>query len=142
MIDVFSYDRESLRKTIIDFVKWRSKNECASTYCYHFNPIFRINDGSTALHSSDIAFMFNNISMVPSTYLGKGVAENLQKEMAGRLLAFAKTNVPNIEGSIDWKESDINNVHTMVFAEKCEVKTNFDEKLLNLMEGLKVFGRA
>jgi carboxylesterase type B len=62
--------------------------------------------------------------------------------MAGRLLAFAKTNVPNIEGSIDWKESDINNVHTMVFAEKCEVKTNFDEKLLNLMEGLKVFGRA
>lgn len=142
LIDVFSYDRESLRKTIIDFVKWRSKNECASTYCYHFNPIFRINDGSTALHSSDIAFMFNNISMVPSTYLGKGVAENLQKEMAGRLLAFAKTNVPNIEGSIDWKESDINNVHTMVFAEKCEVKTNFDEKLLNLMEGLKVFGRA
>lgn len=142
LIDVISYDRESMRKTVIDFVKCRCENGCESTYCYHFNPIFRINDGCTALHSSDIVFIFNNIAMVPSTYLGEGVAEKLQNEMAGRLLAFTKTNVPNIEGGVEWTASSKDVVNTMVFAEECEVKPDLDKKLLKVMEGLKVFGKV
>ena len=117
-------------------IKCRYDNGCAPTYNYHFNPIFKINDGSTALHSSDIAFMFKNIDMVPSTYLGDGVAEYIQHEMADRLLSFAKTGQPQLEGDIVWPQCSSNTINTMIFAEKCEIKQNFDKKLIDYLLSL------
>ena len=136
LIDLLAFDYEMLRKVSCDMIKCRYDNGCAPTYNYHFNPIFKINDGSTALHSSDIAFMFKNIDMVPSTYLGDGVAEYIQHEMADRLLSFAKTGQPQLEGDIVWPQCSSNTINTMIFAEKCEIKQNFDKKLIDYLLSL------
>lgn len=129
LIDVLAYDVEMMRRTTCEMVKCRCEHECAPTYNYYFNPIFRINDGSTALHSSDISFMFKNIHMVPSTYMGDGVAEYIQHEMADRLLNYAKTGEPQLNDDIYWDESSVDEINTMIFSEKCEIKTNFDKDL-------------
>ena len=100
LIDILSYDRKAMREVTLDYVKLRCNHGCAPTYNYHFNPIFKINDGCTALHSSDIVFMFRNIEMVPSTYLGEGIAERLQHQMADRLLNYAKSGNPQLDGEI------------------------------------------
>ena len=126
-----------LREVIYDFIKLRCDSGCAPTYNYHFNPIFRINDGCTALHSSDIVFVFDNIEMVPSTYLGDGVAESLQEQMANRLLSFAKNGDPQLENDIEWIPCTSNSMQTMRFAEKCEVRENYDKELLEAMKDLK-----
>lgn len=137
LIDILSYDRKMLREVIYDFIKLRCDSGCAPTYNYHFNPIFRINDGCTALHSSDIVFVFDNIEMVPSTYLGDGVAESLQEQMANRLLSFAKNGDPQLENDIEWIPCTSNSMQTMIFAEKCEVRENYDKELLEAMKDLK-----
>ncbi|MEA5017891.1 MAG: carboxylesterase family protein [Erysipelotrichaceae bacterium] len=137
LIDVLAYDVEMMRKTTCDMIKCRCDNGCAPTYNYFFNPIFRINDGSTALHSSDIAFMFKNIQMVPSTYMGEGVAEHIQHEMADRLLSFAKTGEPQIDDDIEWKASSSYSIKTMIFSEKCEVRENFDKELIEYLLSIK-----
>jgi len=141
IIDILAYDRTTLRQTVLDLIKTRIDAGCAETYNYHFDPIFRINDGCTALHSSDIVFMFRNIDMVPSTYMGEGVAEGLQHQMADRLLAFAKTGKPNLEGEFEWKPCTADTTYTMRFTENSELKENFDKELLEKMSGLKELGR-
>lgn len=133
LIDVLAYDINMMRKTSCDMVKCRLEHGCTATYNYHFNPIFKINDGSTALHSSDIVFMYKNIHMVPSTYMGEGVAENIQHEMADRLLAYAKTGQPQLEDSVYWPQSTIGTINTLILAEKCEVKQNFDKELIEYL---------
>ena len=133
LIDVLAYDIKMMRKTSCDLVKCRLEHGCAPTYNYHFNPIFKINDGSTALHSSDIVFMYKNIHMVPSTYMGEGVAEYIQHEMADRLLAYAKTNEPQLEDDIYWPQSTSDTINTFIFAEKCEVKQDYDKELMEYL---------
>ncbi|MBQ9840860.1 MAG: carboxylesterase/lipase family protein [Erysipelotrichaceae bacterium] len=137
LIDVLAYDIDMFRNLTCELVKIRCANGCAPTYNYHFNPIFRINDGCTALHSSDIVFMFKNIHMVPSTYMGDGVAEYIQHQMADRLLSYAKTGEPQLEGDIHWDESTADTVNTMIFAKECEVRADFDKELMNYILSIK-----
>ena len=141
LIDILSYDRKAMREVTLDYVKLRCNHGCAPTYNYHFNPIFKINDGCTALHSSDIVFMFRNIEMVPSTYLGEGIAERLQHQMADRLLNYAKSGNPQLDGEIEWPQSTKDEVKTMIFAEECKVKSNYDAELLEAMKDLKVIDK-
>ena len=75
--------------------------------------------------------------MVPSTYLGDGVAESLQEQMANRLLSFAKNGDPQLENDIEWIPCTSNSMQTMIFAEKCEVRENYDKELLEAMKDLK-----
>ena len=133
LIDVLAYGVEMFRKLTCDMVRCRYKHGCAPTYNYLFNPIFKINDGSTALHSSDIAFIFKNIHMVPSTYMGEGIAEYIQHEMADRLLSYTKTGKPQLVDDIYWPESSANTIYTLILAKKCEVRENYDKELMNYL---------
>ena len=81
--------------------------------------------------------MFKNIHMVPSTYMGDGVAEYIQHQMADRLLSYAKTGEPQLEGDIHWDESTADTVNTMIFAKECEVRADFDKELMNYILSIK-----
>jgi len=139
LIDLLTYDCGAVRGATIDFIKARVKAGCNSTYNYFFTPVFGIKDGSTALHSSDIAFIFNNTSLVPSTYLSDNKQEELQYQMAGRLISLAKLGNPQLEGKIEWPKCNENNIYTMIFDRDCSVMEDFDETLLEKMSKIKTF---
>ncbi len=90
-IDILTYDCCCIRPDIYEFAKARVEAGCAPTYCYLFTPILKLNDGTTSSHSTDISFIFNNVDMLPSTDLD-GKEHDIQYEMAGRLIEFAKTD--------------------------------------------------
>lgn len=138
-IDILTYDCAAARGVTIDFIKARIKAGCAATYNYFFTPIFGIHDGSTALHSSDIAFIFHNTDLVPSTYLPCHKEKELEYQMAGRLIALAKKGSPQLEGEIMWPPSSLDTIYTMIFDKSCSVKQNFDQELLDKMSKIKTF---
>lgn len=139
LIDLLTYDCGAARGATIDFIKARIQAGCAPTYNYFFTPIFGIDEGSTPLHSSDIAFIFHNTSLVPSTYLPDNKQEEVEYQMAGRLIAFARTGSPQLEGEILWPKCTEEHIYTMIFDKQCSIKDNFDEVLLEKMSKIKSF---
>ena len=139
LIDILTYDCGAARGATLDFVRERARQGCAPTYNYLFTAVFGINDGSTPLHSSDIAFMFNNTAMVPSTVLDDGKEKDLQFEMAGRLIALAKTGKPQLEGHIKWHPATAESVPTLIFDRQVKEKIDFDRELLSEMSRIKSF---
>lgn len=138
-IDLLTYDCGAARGATIEFIKARIKAGCAATYNYFFTPVFGIQDGSTPLHSSDIAFIFCNTSLVPSAYLPGDKQKELQYQMAGRLIALAKTGSPQLENEIAWPACKEDRIYTMLFDKTCSVKANVDEVLLKKMSRIKTF---
>lgn len=139
LIDILTYDCGAARGATIEFIKARIQSGCSTTYNYFFTPIFAINDGSTPLHSSDIAFIFHNTALIPSTYLPDHKEKELQYQMAGRLIALAKNGKPHLEGEIEWPACNEHSIFTMLFDKSCSVKENFDEELLEKMSYIKSF---
>ena len=138
LIDLLTDDCGAARGAAKEFIRRRIEDGCAETYNYFFTPVFGINEGQTALHSSDIPFIFHNTDKVPSSDLGEATAA-LEHEMAGRFLAFAKTGKPQIENGIDWPACTLDQEATMLFDCSVEVKMNFDTELLEEMSKIKSF---
>ncbi len=136
IIDVLSYDCSIVRQPTLDFVKKRAAEGCAPTYNYLFTALYGINDGSTPLHSSDIVFVFGNTHMVPSTYMD-GYEKEIERQMAGRLLALAKTNEPQLADSFTWHPATADSVPTLILDRVCEEKIDFDKKLLEEMTKIR-----
>ena len=59
--------------------------------------------------------------------------------MAGRLIAFARTGSPQLEGEILWPKCTEEHIYTMIFDKQCSIKDNFDEVLLEKMSKIKSF---
>lgn len=137
-IDILTYDCCCIRADVYEFCKARVDSGCADTYCYLFAPVFKLNDGYTASHSTDIAFIFNNIHMVPSTDLD-GYEDNLQHEMVGRLINFAYSDSPQLDGGAIWHPATSQNLPTMIFDRNTEEKTDFDKELLQGLSKIKTF---
>ncbi|MEA5017892.1 MAG: carboxylesterase family protein [Erysipelotrichaceae bacterium] len=138
IIDILTYDCCCIRPDIYQFCKARVESGCAETYSYLFTPVFKLNDGFTASHSTDIAFIFNNIHMVPSTYLD-GKEQDLQYEMVGRLLNFARNDAPQLEGRSIWHPVNDHSLPTMIFDRSTEEKTDFDKELMEELGKIKTF---
>ena len=137
-IDILTYDCCCIRPDVYEFCQARLRAGCKETYNYMFAPVFKLNDGFTASHSTDIAFIFNNVHMVPSTDLdGKEV--DLQHEMVGRLLAFARGNEPQIEGKDIWHPVTSTAFPTMIFDRETKEKVNFDKELIEELGRFKSF---
>lgn len=136
IIDVLTYDCSIVRKPTLDFVKKRVSEGCAPTYNYLFTALYGINDGSTPLHSSDIVFVFGNTNMVPSTYMD-GYEKEIEYQMAGRLLALAKTGEPQLADRLTWHPAAADSVPTLILDRVCEEKTDFDKELLEEMTKIR-----
>lgn len=138
IIDLLTYDCGAARGAAKEFIQARTKAGCAETYNYFFTPVFGINEGQTALHSSDIPFIFHNTDKVPSSDLGSATTL-LENEMSGRFIAFAKTGKPQLEKGIEWPACTAEKEATMVFDCSTAVKYDFDTELLEEMRKLKTF---
>lgn len=137
-IDILTYDCCCIRPDIYEFAKARLEAGCTDTYCYFFTPVLKLNDGTTCSHSTDIAFIFNNVDMLPSTDLD-GKEYDLQYEMAGRLISFAKTGSPQLESRAIWHPVSEEETPTMVFDRVTEEKIDFDNELVTEMGKIKQF---
>ena len=138
IIDLLTYDCGAARGAAKEFIQRRLEEDCAETYNYFFTPVFGINEGQTALHSSDIPFIFHNTDKVPSSDLGTAT-QVLENEMAGRFIAFAKTGKPQIENGIEWPACTSDHEATMIFDQTVKVKYDFDTELQEEMSKIKTF---
>lgn len=137
-IDILTYDCCCIRPDIYEFAKARVEAGCAPTYCYLFTPILKLNDGTTSSHSTDISFIFNNVDMLPSTDLD-GKEHDIQYEMAGRLIEFAKTGFPQLDSRAVWHPVTKEVTPTMIFDIKTEERNDFDKELMVEMGKIKKF---
>lgn len=137
-IDILTYDCCCIRPDVYQFVKERVKAGCTDTYCYLFTPVLKLNDGQTCSHSTDIAYIFHNVDMLPSTDLD-GKEYQLQDEMATRLINLARYGVPMMESKAVWHPVTEEEVPTMIFDRTVEEKVDFDKELNDEMSKIKHF---
>lgn len=84
-------------------------------------------------HCSEIPFVFNNIGLSPAASAGGREAQALADRISRAWISFARTGNPNHDGLPQWPAFTRTNGYTMIFGNRCEVKENFDEKLLSLL---------
>lgn len=138
LIDMLTYDCAIVRGDAKDYVRKRIVDGCTDTYNYFFKPVFGINEGQTALHSSDIPFIFHNTDKVPSSDLGEATA-NLEKEMSMRFINFAATGTPQFENGIPWTKCEEGKIYTMEYDRQISEKCNYDDELFARLSKLKSF---
>ncbi len=116
-----------------DFTIAKAALKDADVYNYVFNPEFAMDGGSAAWHCSDIPYFFGNIDKAPYTF-SVPYAEQLQKEMMGAFLAYAKTGNPNHADLKGWNPCTEQEVHTMIFGRNSHEEINHDKKLFELFD--------
>ena len=117
------------RNDIVRFMEARAASDPETPgYTYLFAPIFEVLDGRPAWHCSDIPFIFHNTARVPNANI-EGVSDKLEEEIAGALVAFARTGDPNHDGMPAWKPYTKECPATMVFDKESECRVDYDRKL-------------
>lgn len=84
-------------------------------------------------HCSEIPFVFHNISLSPAASAGGLEAKELEERISKAWINFARTGNPNHDGLPLWPAFTRENGYTMIFGNECEVRENFDYKLLSLL---------
>lgn len=103
----------------------------APTWSYVFAYEFPIDEGAGAWHCSDIPFAFHNTKLAPICCI-PGVSDKLEHQYSAAYLNFAKYGDPNDPSLPCWPASTAEDEYTMVFDRTCEVRKNFDKKLMEL----------
>lgn len=113
-------------------IELKANSPEAPTYSYIFSFDFPYDGGHVAWHCSEIPFVFHNTDKVPVCNL-PGVSDKLEEQMFWAWVNFAKTGDPNCDLLPNWPASAPGDEAIMLFDVKCEVKHNFDAKLLDLL---------
>ena len=98
-----------------------------------FAPIFSFDGGRAPWHCADIPFCFRNTDRVPYTHGVEGTGD-LERQLSGAFVSFAKTGNPNNPYIPAWHPVESGKLNTMVFDDVTEERTNYDERLLELIE--------
>jgi len=116
----------------IDYIAKRSAlNDC--TFSYLFNLDQPISGGTSPWHCCDIPYVFHNIDLVEHTHRPDGdnaVAEQVQEQVFGSVMAFARTGNPANPRLPGWQPCSPGCENTMVIGEACDVRQNFDHALI------------
>lgn len=137
--DVLAMDF-STRYGSLDHVSKRAMVKgAAPVYICEMTQDFPIYGGKPAWHCADMPFFMHTAMEYPiNNFEG---SEKLMEDMAGALVAFAKTGDPNHEGMAYWPAFDNETKPTMIFTAEgngSEARFNFDAEIL---EDLKKFDR-
>lgn len=104
----------------------------AGTYLYNFTLEFPMGN-KAAWHCADIPFFFHNTDRVEICSI-PGVAEKLERQIFGAFMSFARTGVPAAPELPAWPSVTGTAEPTMIFDRECEVRTNYDDELLALID--------
>lgn len=102
-----------------------------TVYSYLFSLEFPYQHSRAAWHCADIPFVFHNTEMIPVANIPE-VSDRLEDQMFKAVMNFARTGNPNHEGIPTWPVSTADDIETMIFDRECDVRHNFDDKLLEL----------
>ena len=91
----------SNRLGTMEFCGYRAETCRAKAYNYLFSYTFDYDDGKPAWHCSDIPFAFHNTERVPICWR-TGVSDQLEADVAGAYVAFARYGDPNHAGMDYW----------------------------------------
>jgi para-nitrobenzyl esterase len=83
-----------------------------------------------AMHCMELPFVFNNIQRCEEMTGGGKDAYTLADKMSGAWINFAKIGNPNIKDLPAWPQYTTENGATMIFDNKCQIKTHHDKELL------------
>ena len=80
-------------------------------------------------HCADIPFFFHNVDLVPVANI-PGVSEQLQEQIFGMVMAFARTGDPAHAGIPAWPASTEQDEATMMFSAQTHLVHNHDQALM------------
>lgn len=100
-------------------------------YSYVFDSDFPVYGGRAPWHCADIPFFFHNVELVPVAGI-PGVSEELERQIFGMVMAFARTGNPAHPGIPAWPASTERDEATMMFDAATHLVHNHDEQLMQL----------
>lgn len=107
----------------------------APVYNYLFTWDTPVMDGiPMSYHTSEIAFVFNNIDKAQKATGGTTQAYALADKMSRAWGNFAKTGNPNAQGLPKWTAYTPENGVTMIFDNQSEVRQHHDRALMKLLK--------
>lgn len=123
-----------LRAPALKTARLKADQHGAPVYNYMFAWDTPIHGGyAMSYHCSELPFVFNNVSLAKASAAGGVQAEILADQISGAWINFAKTGNPNHASLPYWPEFTRDKGHTLIFGNKCEVRTNYDYELIHLL---------
>jgi para-nitrobenzyl esterase len=105
----------------------RKSVQRAPVYAYSFAWRTPVLDGRPrAFHRSELPFFFDNADLCAHMTGGTTAARSLAGKVSGALVQFARTGNPNHAGLPHWPAFHADRVPTMVFDNRCEVRSDHD----------------
>jgi len=132
LADLFALDR-IFRIPSKALAKLAAEESNAPAYLYNFTLEFPFKQNKIAWHCSDIPYFFHNTDKVEVCGI-PNVSEKLEKQIFGAVKAFAYTGDPNHESLPPWPAVKANDESTMIFDSNCEVRHNYDNELMSLLQ--------
>lgn len=131
----------TVRTTTIKQADVKSTQGGAPVFVYLFEWQSPVNGGSMgAAHGMELPFMFNNIAMARTLTGGTKEAYIMADKISSAWINFVKSGDPNCEELPNWNAYTKENRSTMIFDNQCEVKNNFDQNLIDLVNSLPTVG--
>ena len=130
LLDIFALDRV-FRLPSVGLARLAANTGKAPAYVYNFTLEFPYQNGKSAWHCSDIPFFFHNTDIVEICNIPE-VSEKLESQIFDAVMAFARTGTPSHPGIPSWPAAKPDDIPTMVFDRKCEVRHNYDDELISL----------
>lgn len=116
-----------------DLVKLHAQHSKAKAFLYHFTLDFPYQNGKIAWHCSDIPFAFHNTDKIEICNI-EGVTKQLESQIFHAFIQFARTGNPNHPDIPEWEEVTADRIPTMIFDKNCELRINYDDELMTLLE--------
>lgn len=116
------------RTPTIDYADRRAMDGCCATYVYLNTLELPYDDGMPLWHCGDIDFFFHNAEMSPLHQIS-GVTSDLQEQIFGAFMNFARTGNPNGQGIPEWPEYRAGEENTLLFGRESGVRVDFDREL-------------
>ncbi len=124
------------RPTSREYCLQKAREGSAPVFNYTLASIFDYDGGRAPWHCADIPFAFHNSAVVPFAF-SIPYRERLEKEINGAFVSFAKCGDPNHGALAPWKAVEPERLHTMVFDEKSECRTEYDTAFVQYKDQIK-----